>query len=141
MTEMDDGKAVFVVLLDLSATFNTFDHQILLDRLSSTFNLLVWRLSGFHPTSVVDISVFLLVVIFLRRMRLMGPMIPRVLAPTSLGLNLEFRKDRSSDHFSLFYIWAALVTLFGNIVLTFTYMLMIFSFTWRLILKLMVLRN
>ena len=70
-----------------------------------------------------------------RRMRLMGPMIPRVLAPTSLGLNLLYRKHRPSDHFSLFYICAALVTLFGNIVLTFTYMLMIFSFTWRLILK------
>ena len=48
-------------------------------------------------------------------MRLMGPMILRVLSPTSLGLNLVFSKDRSSDHFSLFYSCAALVTLFGNI--------------------------
>ena len=39
MTDMDNGKAIFVVLLDLSAAFDTVDHQILLDRLSSTFNI------------------------------------------------------------------------------------------------------
>ena len=39
LTDMDNGKAVFVVLLDLSAAFDTVDHQILLDRLSSTFSI------------------------------------------------------------------------------------------------------
>ena len=79
MTEMDNGKAVhvFMVLLDLSAAFDTVDYQILLDRLSSTFNitgmLLKWISSClsvryFHVSvGGGDLSA---------SMRLMGPMIP-----------------------------------------------------------------
>lgn len=50
--EMDRGNAVFVVLLDLSAAFDTVDHHILLDRLYTTFNIsgtaLSWIRSYLH---------------------------------------------------------------------------------------------
>ena len=67
--------------------------------------------SGFHLTSevLVAISVFLLVgmsYLCVKCAWWVKYLIPWIglLAPTSLGLNLEFRKDRFSDHFPLFYI-------------------------------------
>ena len=64
MSEMDNGKAVFVLLLDFSSAFDPVDHQILLNRLSSTFNItglaLKWisYLSGryFHVSVGSDLS-------------------------------------------------------------------------------------
>ena len=47
----DDGKAVAVVLLDLSAAFNTVDHALLLNRLKNTF--------GIYGTAIAWISSYL----------------------------------------------------------------------------------
>ena len=102
MTKMDNEKAAFVVLSDLSAAFDTVGHQTLLDRLSSISIKLVWRLKGFRLTSVVGISVFPLVVIFLRRMQLMGPKCNDSTNTSSDKFVIEFGVPQ--DYFPLFYI-------------------------------------
>ena len=55
MKAMDNNKAVAVVMLDLSAAFDTVDHQILSRRLSETFNIsgtvLNWITSYLHDRS------------------------------------------------------------------------------------------
>jgi hypothetical protein len=52
MCAVDEGKAVVMVLLDLSATFDTVDHDILLQRLHTylgvTGNALAWFQSYLH---------------------------------------------------------------------------------------------
>jgi hypothetical protein len=45
---LDDGSSVFLVLLDLSAAFDTIDHRILLNRLKSDYNITGTALSWFQ---------------------------------------------------------------------------------------------
>ena len=45
---MDDGKISVLVLLDLSAAFDTIDHEILLHRLHNVFGFGNTVLSGFQ---------------------------------------------------------------------------------------------
>ena len=136
MTEMDNGKAVLVVLLDLSAAFDTVDHQILLDRLSSTFNItgmaLKWissYLSGryFRVSVGGDLSV-----------SNAADGSNDSTSTSSDKFGLEFGVPQRSVLGPLFFV--LYLCSIGDIirkhkVLTFTYMLMIFGFTWRLILK------
>jgi hypothetical protein len=39
LTELDKGRSVFLVLLDLSAAFDTINHDLLLSRLQNDFNI------------------------------------------------------------------------------------------------------
>ena len=39
LTDLDNGRAVFLSMLDLSAAFDTVDHSILLRRIRTTFNI------------------------------------------------------------------------------------------------------
>ena len=48
LTALDNGKSCFLTLLDLSAAFNTMDHNILLQRLEHTFGISDSALSLFR---------------------------------------------------------------------------------------------
>ena len=56
LSHMDDGNAVFLTLLDLSAAFDTVDHRILLRRLRETVKIdgaaLIWFESYFDKRSM-----------------------------------------------------------------------------------------
>ena len=49
LSAMDDGKISVLVLLDLSAAFDTIDHEILLHRLHNVFGIGNTVLSWFQP--------------------------------------------------------------------------------------------
>ena len=47
---IDDGDLSFLALLNLSAAFNTVDHDILLTRLRVSYSVRVLRWTGYSPT-------------------------------------------------------------------------------------------
>ncbi|XP_072023174.1 uncharacterized protein [Amphiura filiformis] len=141
MTDMDRGNAVFVVLLDLSAAFDTVDHQILLDRLSTTFNItgmaLRWIKSylqgrSFRVSIGGDLSV-----------SEEAEESSDAACTASGKYTLEFGVPQGSVLGPLFlcYIPTILAQSFVSMALPITFMLMTFSFIWHLIQKLMELPN
>jgi hypothetical protein len=125
MHAIDDNKAVAVVLLDLSAAFDTVDHQIWLNRLCHTFGIrgkaLAWISSYLQDRSfrvcTGDVSS----------------------SPTSLSYGIP--KDLWLGLFSLFCTRAALAPSSVNTTFYIICMQMTFNCTYLLIPKLKVLPN
>ena len=88
LCSLDNNKAALIFLLDMSAAFDTVDHDILLDRLESKFGIKHMVKSWFPPTSEFALLKCLLMVISLMTML----------------WDIPCRRDQSSALTGLYYI-------------------------------------
>ena len=58
LNAVDNGDTAILVLLDLSAAFDTVDHTILLERLNTSFGICDSALNWFVPTLLAGVSMF-----------------------------------------------------------------------------------
>ena len=129
LIEMDAGRAMLIVLLDLSAAFDTVDHQILLDRLSISFNItgvaLRWirsylRDRSFRVSTGSDLSV---------SEDAEGLTLP---FPKVFVLIMEYHRGQCLARYFLFSIPIIWATSFVNMESNTTYMRMTFNFIFPL---------
>ena len=65
LTSMDNQEVTFLILLDLSAAFDTINHSLLMNIVENDFGITVWQRNGLHRILGIDSSALPLKVVYL----------------------------------------------------------------------------